>query len=413
MGGEGAVLVLTASAGAGHVVAASAIVEALRERLAGRRVEAVDVLKCSTRLFRGLYAQGYLAAVNHLPALMGYLYDVTDRPCDGLASRLRSAYQDLSNRALMRRLLRDPPALVINTHFLPAELIARLRRAGRLDVPQFVVTTDFETHQIWIQEPTERYFTATGRGKAYLCARGVEAERVCVSGIPVRRGFEKPADRRAIRLREGLDCERPVVLLLCGGFGVGPTRRLFEQLLAVEVEHQLVAVAGRNEDLRADLERCAQRAGCAASGAGRPCVRVLGYVENMHEWMAAADVLVSKPGGLTASEALVSGLPMLVVNPIPGPESRNCDYLLEHGAAVKVNAAGPAAARCWPLLSHAVGELLRDRGRLEAMRAAARAIARPGAADAVAEAACRLLDARGAARPAALSDGASRLDRRT
>lgn len=372
---RGPILILTASAGAGHLMAAQAIAEALRGRLADRDVEVIDVLERSTGLFRTVYARGYVVMVNRLPSLMGYLYRVTDRPGSGLAERARVGFQQLSNRRLVRDLLRRPPALIINTHFLPAEIVARLRKSRRLDCPQFVVTTDFETHRIWMQEPAERYYTATRRGKAYLCRCGVEAERVSVTGIPVRRGFQARADRDGIRRREGLDRERPVVLLLCGGFGVGPTRSLFRQLLAIDDDVQIVAIAGRNEPMRRDLDELAS--------VSRKSVRVIGYTDRICDWMAAADLLISKPGGLTASEALAAGLPIVIVNPIPGPELRNSDYLLEKGAAVKVNNVA--------MLSQTVVGLLRNRPRLEALRQTALRIARPGAAERIADDAIDLL----------------------
>ncbi len=372
----GPVLILTASAGAGHLVAARAVADALRARLPEREIDVIDVLQHSTRLFRTIYARGYIEMVNRLPSLMGYLYRTTDGPCDGLGERARVMFQNLSNRAFERELIRRRPALIINTHFLPAEIVARLRRAHRLDCPQFVVTTDFETHHIWMQEPSERYYTATRRAKAYLHGCGVCEERIFVSGIPVRRGFGAHGDRDDIRRREGLDRERPLVLLLCGGFGVGPTRGLFRQLLAMEDDVQIVAVAGRNELLRMDLERQAS--------VSRKAVRVLGFSDRMHEWMTVADLLVSKPGGLTASEALVSGLPMVIVHPIPGPERRNSDYLLEKGAAVKINTDA--------MLGYAVGQLLRNRPRLERFRQNALSIARPGAAERIAADAIEMLE---------------------
>ncbi|MCH7872650.1 MAG: hypothetical protein IID33_13205, partial [Planctomycetes bacterium] len=150
---RGPVLILTASVGAGHLVAARAVADALRARLPEREIDVIDVLQRSTRLFRTIYARGYIEMVNRLPSLMGYLYRTTDGPCDGLGERARVMFQNFSNRAFERELIRRRPSLIINTHFLPAEIVARLRRAHRLDCPQFVVTTDFETHHIWMQDP--------------------------------------------------------------------------------------------------------------------------------------------------------------------------------------------------------------------------------------------------------------------
>jgi processive 1,2-diacylglycerol beta-glucosyltransferase len=373
----GPILILTASAGAGHTVAAHALADAFSRQSADIDIEIHDVLQSTNKFFRTLYAQGYLALVNHAPTAMGLLYEATDRPDHRLRDSLRWAFQDLNSRRAKRYLLERRPRLIVNTHFLSAEIVAHLRRERRLDCPQATVTTDFETHRLWVQAPTERYYTATDEGRAYLTACGAPADCIRVSGIPVRAAFEQaPSDRAALRSQLGLHADEPVVLLLCGGFGVGPTEALLLELSSMRAEVQIAVVTGRNKPLQLRLERVAQKSRCR--------VVVTGFTTRMHDWMHAADVLVTKPGGLTASEALVCGLPMVIVNPIPGQEARNSDYLLEHGAALKVNNVR--------MLGHRVGQLLAEPGRLEALRRAAQAIARPGAAKRIASDALALLE---------------------
>jgi processive 1,2-diacylglycerol beta-glucosyltransferase len=369
------ILILTASAGAGHTVAAEAVEQSLRGAAPELAVEIHDVLNSTNAFFRTLYAQGYLGLVNHAPTAMGLLYEATDRPDQRVRDGLRSAFQNINARRTMRLLIERRPRLVINTHFLSAEIVAHLRQSARLDCPQVTVTTDFETHRLWVQTPTERYYTASEEGKAYLTTWGVDADQVLVTGIPVRPGFVNALDRAAARSQLGLDPERPVVLLLCGGFGVGPTEQLFGELLAIEHPLQIVVVTGRNETLRRRLETLAEPS-------ERP-VTVVGFTEAMHEWMRAADLVVTKPGGLTTAEALVCGLPLVIVNPIPGQEARNSDYLLEHGAAIKVN--NPR------LLGYRVGRLLSEPRRLKALRKAAAAIGKPDAARLIAQDALAVL----------------------
>ncbi len=369
------ILILTASAGAGHLIAARAVEHALRAQAPDVRVDVLDVLAISNILFRKLYAGGYLGLVRHLPTAMGWLYDAMDRPGGRGQDAARVWIQNLNKLPTVRYLLQRRPGLIVNTHYLPAEIVAQMRRADQLNCPQVTITTDYETHRIWAQEPAERYYTATEDGKVYLTTWGVAPERVRVTGIPVRPGFDQALDPREARQRCGLDSNRPVVLLLCGGFGVGPIAGLLHELVIMPGAAQVVVIAGRNEGLRSRLER-------QAAGAPRP-VRVVGFTEQMHEWMRAADVVVTKPGGLTVAESLACGLPLVVVNPIPGQETRNADYLLEHGAAIKVNNAR--------LLGHRVSGLLEDRPRLERLRAAAQAIARPHAARDIAADALTLL----------------------
>lgn len=333
----------------------------LRRQAPEERVVVHDVLQSTNGFFRALYAQGYLGLVNHAPAAMGMLYDATDRPNRYFRRNLRSAFQDWNARPAMRLICDLRPRLILNTHFLPAEIVAHLRTRGALDCPQVTVTTDFETHKLWAQPPTERYYTATEDGKAYLQTWGVDGASVQVTGIPVRAAFSQPTDRTAARERCGLDATRAVVLLLCGGFGVGPTAELFAQLQKLSTDIQVAVVTGRNEALREKLERLSVRP-----------TRVVGFTDAMHDWMSAADLVVTKPGGLTAAEALTCRLPLVIVNPIPGQETRNSDFLLENGAAVKVN--NPR------LLAHRVTRLLDDAARLAALRGAAERLARPDAA---------------------------------
>ena len=367
------ILILYASAGAGHLSAANAVAQALQARLPDARIEVHDALERTNVVFRAIYARGYLAIANHAPLAMGVLYDLTDRP-EARGHGLREEFQMLNAHPLARWLRRRRPRLIINTHFFPAEIVSALRRRGRLDCPQFVVTTDFDTHRIWRQSPTERFFTATPDGKAYLERCGADPACVRAVGIPVRAVFHDLPAQREARSMLGLPGDRPLVLLLCGGFGVGPIQCLFRELLPLRAAAQIVAITGRNVRLRKQLTRIAASARHA---------HVIGHTERMSLWMRAADIGVSKPGGLTCAEALVCGLPLVLVHPIPGQEARNRDHLLERGAAIYVKHDR--------LLAHRVRELLSDDRRREELRANSLKSARPAAADSVAEEAVRLL----------------------
>lgn len=376
MNAEGPVLILAASAGAGHIIAARGLAEAFRKRVPGLEVEVHDVLQTTTWLFRTLYAGGYDALVEHFPAGMGWLYEITDRLPKRSGGDLRAAFQNLNARRTRRYIVDHRPRLIVNTHFLPAEIVASMRRERRLSCPHATVITDFEPHRLWAQRPTERYYTAFEEGKAHLLTWGVDPNRVLVSGIPVRPTFEQPRERGELRQALDLDPDRPVVLLLCGGCGIRPTLELLEGLITIRRAAQIVTITGRNVHLHASVDSLLRRL-------DRP-VRLIGFTSAMHEWMRAADLLISKPGGLTASEALVCGLPLVIVNPIPGQEARNSDYLLEHGAAIK--ASGPRS------LAYRVDRLLEDHTRLRTLRENALALARPGAADRIVEDALKLLE---------------------
>jgi processive 1,2-diacylglycerol beta-glucosyltransferase len=376
--GRPRVLILSVSAGTGHLRAAEAIELALRERVPGADVRNVDVLDLSLPPFRRCYGGMYLDFVDRAPAVLGYFYRLMDRPDHPEPSawdRLRLPLERISLRPLVNLLLHGGWGLVISTHFLPAEIVASLRREGRLHVPHVTVTTDFETHRLWVNQPCEHYFTATEEAAVYLERFGVPPGGASAVGIPIHPAFNRPLDRDACRARHGLPGDRPVVLQLAGGHGCGRTHEVFRALLDVEVPLDLVVVTGRNPKRKAKLE--------ATPAPARHRVRVLGYTDHIHELMTAADLVVSKPGGLTTSELLAVGAAIVMVDPIPGQEDRNSDYLLENGAAVKVNHS--------PTLAYKVTSLLRDPDHLARLRANARSLARPRAAYDVVERCLALL----------------------
>jgi processive 1,2-diacylglycerol beta-glucosyltransferase len=371
------ILVLSASVGAGHLRAAQAVELALRETRPDALVRNLDVLELTNAAFRRLYGKAYLDLVNRVPHVLGYFYDLLDQPRrpGSIRDRMRLALEKLNLRRFTRLLQDEPWDLVINTHFLPAEIIASLRKAGTLKLPHVTVTTDFETHRLWVNQPCDHYFTATAEGAAYLRYWGVPAADVTVTGIPIHPVFSRPADRAACLARHRLAGDRPIILQLAGGFGVGPIEKLFRALVHVPTPIELVVIAGRNEAVRKRLT--------ALRAPPRHRTHVLGFTDKIDELMAVADLVVSKPGGLTTSETLARGAAMVIVNPIPGQEYRNSDFLLENGAAIKVNNQG--------VLAWKVNELLTDPGRLKQLKANAARVGRPRAAFDVVERSLRLL----------------------
>jgi processive 1,2-diacylglycerol beta-glucosyltransferase len=271
------ILVLSASVGAGHLRAAQAVELALQEMAPGATVRNLDVLSLTNRAFRHVYAKAYLDLVNRAPHVLGYFYDLLDRPRrkDSKRDRLRLALEKLNLRKFTRFLQKEPWDLVVNTHFLPAEIIAHLRRKEKWSAPQVTVTTDFETHRLWVNQPCDHYFTATGEGARYLQYWGVPEKDVTVTGIPIHPAFSKPKDRVAMRANLGLSGDRPVVLQLSGGFGVGPIAKLYKGLMAVQRPLDIVAVAGRNEKVKAELESIPVEP--------RHTARVLGFTEQIDE----------------------------------------------------------------------------------------------------------------------------------
>jgi processive 1,2-diacylglycerol beta-glucosyltransferase len=359
------ILVLSVSAGAGHTRAA----EALRAQAASLQgqveVTHVDVLTLVPRGFKAIYGEFYLHLVEKHPALWAYLFNLTDRtPRDAPFQQMRRAIERLNTRALRACLDAVRPHHIVCTHFLPAELLAHEIKRRRLTAPVWVVVTDFDVHRLWLQPSMHGYFAATDEVAFRLRQRGIGAAEVIVSGIPIMPVFAEPLDRDMCVREAGLDPARPVLLLTSGGAGIGGGADVIERLLRTAPMAQIIALAGRNQRLLDSYQRLA---------ADHPAsVRAVGYTTSIERLMAASDVIITKPGGLTVSECLAVGRPMIVISPIPGQEERNADFLLEHGLALKANDGAALEFR--------VRTLLDDPARLTAMRERASRMRRPDAA---------------------------------
>lgn len=353
-------LILSASAGAGHLSAAAAI----RDEFARRGIPGVpvlDVLEYAWGPFRLLYRGGYHTVERYAPSLLGCLYDLTDDV--RYTGALRRAFQRFSCGRLLREVARRRPKTIIHTHFLSAELIAAELRAGRLDARQITVVTDYEVHRLWAQPSTSAYCVASHAAAEHLAALGAPRESIYLTGIPIRPEFGQPLSRPDARRALERAPDRRIIVLLCGGFPIGYCLRLLGQLEVFQDRADVVVITGRNSAIRLRLTTYAR---------SRPWMHVLGFTERMPDWLRAADVVVSKPGGLTSAESLAAGAPLVLVRPIPGQETRNADVLLEHGAALKVNHPR--------LLAAAVERALSDADVQQALREGMRRLARPDAA---------------------------------
>lgn len=360
------ILVLSASAGAGHLRAAEAIERAIVAEGAAEEVRNVDTLAYTNRVFRHLYSKTYIDMVNKMPEVLGWLYDQLDKPWQH--ERRRLALDKLNTRPFVKMLAEYKPDLIVCTHFLPAEIISWLKAKGRADFPLAVVVTDFDVHAMWLCRHAEHYFVALEETRVHLEKLGVPPARVSVTGIPIDPVFAERKDRDEMRRKHGLDPGVTTILLSAGGFGVGPVEHMLESLSGMQHPAQVVALCGRNDELRQRVEGLSAK----LPGARQLTIKAVGHTKEMDEFMSAADILLGKPGGLTTSEALSKGLAFVIVNPIPGQEERNSDHLLEEGVAIRCNNL--------PALAYKIDRLLAEPARFESMRAASRRMARPEAA---------------------------------
>ena len=362
------VLILYASVGLGHMRAGEALRSAFAHCQPGQ-VELADVLDYANPFFREVYRRSYLQMTDKLPALWSYVYEKTDREM----SRFTSLIHGLANRIgvwRLRRFLREyAPSIIICTHFLPVEVLAARNARACLPQPLYCVLTDYAAHAIWAYKNVDGYFVATEQTRAQLIKRGVAAELIRVKGIPIDPSLTLPKVCSEARAAQGLAQDRPVVTLFGGGISTRHVRIIITELLQSGIHGTLVVVAGRNCGLQAELSDL--------HGTEKLALRILGFVDYVDDLVVASDVVITKAGALVISEVLGRGRPMIIIDPIPGQEEGNVDYLVTVGAAIGLQ-----------LPEHvpfAVVQLFGNAARLRQMGEAAAHVARPRAALDIAE----------------------------
>ena len=368
------VLFLSAAVGVGHTSAAQAVRSALASLDPALETQTVDSYEYAASIFSKIVADGYIGMVKTVPQLYRYIYGRAERSTNVPAvRRLVSRY----TAANLRRLVDErKPDLVVCTHAFPCGVMSEYKRQFDPELPVVGIVTDFVVHPFWIYPNIDAYAVATPEMRRALLARGVPAENVMLSGIPVDRRFAEPrlpAD--ALRAELGLPRDRRIVLIMGGGVGIGPLDTMMHALGGLDVPLAAAVIVGRN--------RALERRVVAAAEMTEYPVRVLGFVNNVFDYMHASDVLLSKPGGLTSSEALAARIPMILVKPLPGQEERNTSYLTARRAATRPRDTRDLAA--------AVEELLTSPERRADVLEHVDALRRPFAATAVGERIVELL----------------------
>ena len=348
------VLILSAGVGAGHNSAAAAVQQACAASADVAEVQVLDVLQVSSVLYRTLLNKGYFVLVEGLPWLIDWGYDISDRPF-----RRRGPidpWTRMNSVPVIDAIKRFRPTVIVCTHFLPAQLLASLLLRGVTNAKTAVVTTDYDFQGLSLTGAFHTLFLAREEGRVELMALGLPSDRVAAPGIPIAPQPEAAPERDA--------AEPPMLLISAGASGGDYAVSVVRQTLHMRSPFTATIVCGRNDALRQRIEQLVAPAGDR--------YRVLGFTTEMPQLLRRADLFVGKPGGLSVSECMAAGLPMVLVNPIPGQEVRNGDYLLEQGAAVRCNTAATIG---WK-----IDEVLREPGRLQRMQAAAQRTGRPDAA---------------------------------
>jgi len=368
-------VILTASYGHGHNVASQAIIDCCQQIRPGIRFEMIDYFNTFvSKLYATATTISYVQSVKRAPYFYGLFYDLTSQVKPNSSAQRGINALGKTNFAEWYR--RNKPSVIICSYPTPAGSIRELKDEGVIDAALAIVVTDYALHSQWVHPGADLTCVGASFLKEALIGRGLDPDDVMVSGIPISAKFRCDYDKAEERRKWGLRQDRPVVLVMSGAFGM--MRGLFEvmRVLRREPDVQAVFVCGHDRRSLGVMTR--------ATEPYRDRMQVLPFTDKVHELMTAADLIVTKAGGITVTEALVTGLPMLIHRPIHGQEYRNLTYLSECGAAVGAR-NGRALARLFPSLVHSPEELRR-------MREAGLRIARPNAARDIAQAIIGLMD---------------------
>ncbi len=366
-------LIVYAKAGAGHRRAAEAVYQAFKRKGQEKDVVLIDCLDYTNSWFKYFYPSSYIFLVRFLPFVWaGIYYALENRTFYSLIKPLRHLNNRLVSKRFADFLKKERPKIVISTQFFASDVVATLKRRKEINSTLISVVTDFGAHTFWESEDVDIFVVAAEDTKKDLISRNIPQEKIKVLGIPIEpplKEFNKAELLKAIGLKQDLF----TVLIVGGGFGVGPIKELVFGLENVSVETrgrvQLSVVCSRNKKLYEEMKNIVPKL--------RIDAKILGFVPDLYKIMAASDVIISKSGGLTTSESLAQRLPMIIISPIPGQETKNCDLLVGSGAAIRIDEPHE--------VKQTIEELVKRPDKLEKMHQNALSLARPNSAKDIAE----------------------------
>lgn len=325
------ILLASLSVGAGHSRAAEALSIAYQQLAPATELKHIDTLDYLNPAYRKIYSGGYLTLVKHFPKILGMMYKRTGKSTfTSPAAKIRISADHFNSRKFTRLLNEYKPDLIVNTHFLAPELVASLKIRKKTNIPQVTCITDFTAHSFWVNPYVDRFYVGAEIVKQELIKQKIPADRIRVTGIPIHSLFSHKSNRIETQLHFGLEPGTVSILILSGGMGIGNVAKLLTTIQKIKIKQptQIIIVAGRNDKLKRQLEQMAIDSSIP--------MHILGFTNEMYLLLDAVDIVVTKAGGMTISECLAKGLPMIIVDPIPGQEEKNTEYIVSNKAAIAV-----------------------------------------------------------------------------
>ena len=322
------ILFLTAATGGGHVKAANALMNQMENQLPDCKTMLVDSLKYINPAIDKLVTGVYLSTIKTAPFLYGRFYDLSEN--DDFITDIAKGFNSLLSGKLNKLFRKYTFDAAVCAHTMPLQMLSSLKKKRLLNIPLIGLVTDFTHHSFWNLQGVDAFIVAHDAIKKDMVNMGIQEDKVHSYGIPVANDFLKAGNRIQILRKLGLK-NKPTLLLMGGSLGFGGMEAVFTTLLKINRDNQIIAVAGHNKKLQNSLETLVRTHGSKKN------IRLLGYTERISELMDASDMLITKPGGITVSEALVKNLPIIITTPIPGQEERNARFLTGSGAAVRLH----------------------------------------------------------------------------
>ncbi|MBS7211784.1 MAG: UDP-N-acetylglucosamine--LPS N-acetylglucosamine transferase [Megamonas funiformis] len=367
------ILVVTASMGSGHNKAANAVAEAIKRKYPVNKINVIDFMSTETAYFNSLVKDIYLKMLDHTPSVYEFFYKFTSDSTKG--STIQSVFAHAMKKDMRELIKKYEADMVICTHPFPCVAASYLKQTGEINIPLITVMTDFCVHQFWLYKNIDIYFTANDLLKKEMVNQGLLEERIFVTGIPVGYNFRVDYNRDDLLAKFKLEKDKPVALIMGGGLGLGGVKNALCQLERLKKDIQILVITGANVALWSEMNEYAQHS--------KHKIFVWGYSHNIQEFMSVATFLISKPGALTISEALTRELPMILHDPIPGPEVDNAKFVSDNGAAIWV--------KHQDTLDAVVREVLSDATILPKLRNNAKVLKKPYASDNIADVIANML----------------------
>ena len=323
------IIVLYTSIGGGHFKAAEGIKNYIAENYKDCEIQMIDALKYTNKVVDKIVIKSYVNMAKYSPKMWGEIYKFSEKSYS--SSTFSNAVQMILSNKLLDLIEYEEPDCIISTHPFITEMVASLKKREKITTELNVIITDYASHRFWELKPeyVDKYFVATEEMKANLSFNSIDSNKIFVTGIPVSPTFLKPMNSAEIYSEFNLDPNKKTVLLFGGGeYGLSDVKDFFKGLLSINQDIQVVAIAGKNAKVRRMFKNIVEKFDKK--------VIILGYTNKIPELMHIADLVISKPGGLTTTEILVSNVPFVIINPIPGQEEENARFLLNNGAAVRL-----------------------------------------------------------------------------